>query len=92
MEFPVELGLIGTLPLVVLMGLCLFTAIRVQFRRHNRFYRAMGFSVTMAIVSIGLHSSTDFNLQIFANAATFVCVLAMAWLALYLPGGKVRSR
>ncbi len=59
--------------------------IRVQFKRNHPFFKAMGFSVTMVLISIAIHSSTDFNLQIFANAATFVCILAMPWLAMHLP-------
>ncbi len=88
LEFPIELGVVGTLPLLLLFLLSLGMAIRVQLRRHNRFYRAMGFSVTMALIAIGLHSSSDFNLQIFANAATFVCLMAMPWLAMHLPGNR----
>jgi O-antigen ligase len=87
-EFPLEVGVVGTLPLVALFCLAFYMALRVQLTRHNRFYRAMGFSVTMAMISIGLHSSTDFNLQIFANAATFVCIMAMPWLAMYLPSRR----
>ncbi len=90
-QFPVEVGILGSLPLAVLVLWTVTVAIRAQLRRRNRFYRAMGFSVTMAIVSIGLHSTTDFNLQIFSNAATFVCVLAMAYLAMYLPSKRHRS-
>ncbi|MBT4161652.1 MAG: O-antigen ligase family protein [Gammaproteobacteria bacterium] len=88
LEFPIELGIVGTLPLVMLFCLSLYMAIRVQLKRHNRFYRAMGFSVTMAMVSIGLHSTTDFNLQIFANAGTFVCILAMPWLSMHLKSDR----
>ena len=84
-EFPVELGLLGTLPLLLLFLLSLGLSIRVQFKRNHPFFKAMGFSVTMALISIAIHSSTDFNLQIFANAATFVCILAMPWLAMHLP-------
>jgi len=87
-EFPLEVGVVGALPLVALFCLAFYMALRVQITRHNRFYRAMGFSVTMAMISIGLHSSTDFNLQIFANAATFVCIMAMPWLAMYLPSRR----
>jgi O-antigen ligase len=87
-EFPLEVGVVGSLPLVALFCLAFYMALRVQLTRHNRFYRAMGFSVTMAMISIGLHSSTDFNLQIFANAATFVCIMAMPWLAMYLPSRR----
>ena len=90
-EFPVELGLLGSLPLVLLFLLSLGMAIRTQFKRHHAFSKAMGFAVTMALVSIAIHSSTDFNLQIFANAATFVCILAMPWLAMHLPREGHRS-
>ena len=92
MEFPVELGVIGMIPLVLLVCWSLFWAVRVQMTRHNRFYRAMGFAVTMAMVSIGIHSSTDFNLQIFANAATFVCILAMPFLCASLPGQHTKRK
>ena len=44
--------------------------------------RAMGFSSTMGVISIMLHSTTDFNLQIFANAATFMIILALPYLAI----------
>ena len=88
MQFPLEVGIVGMGPLVALFCLAFYMALRVQVTRHNRFYRAMGFSVTMAMISIGLHSSTDFNLQIFANAATFVCIMAMPWLAMYLPSRR----
>jgi O-antigen ligase len=87
-EFPVELGILGTLPLVALVCLSLTMALRVQLKRQNRFYRGMGFSVTMAMISIGLHSTTDFNLQIFGNAVTFICLMAMPWLAMSLPGRR----
>ncbi len=87
-EFPLEVGVVGMVPLVALFCLAFYMALRVQLTRHNRFYRAMGFSVTMAMISIGIHSSTDFNLQIFANAATFVCIMAMPWLAMYLPSRR----
>jgi O-antigen ligase len=88
LQFPLEVGIVGMFPLVALFILAFYMAFRVQVTRHNRFYRAMGFSVTMAMISIGLHSSSDFNLQIFANAATFVCIMAMPWLAMYLPSRR----
>ncbi len=91
MQFPVELGAVGVLPLVLLLVLTFGAALKAQLTRRNRFSRAMGFSATMAMISIGLHSTTDFNLQIFANAATFVCVLAIPWLALYMPRSSRRS-
>ncbi|UQB43283.1 hypothetical protein JX580_05255 [Thiomicrospira microaerophila] len=44
----------------------------------------------MALVSIMIHSFFDFNLQIPANAATFVVVCALAVLAPYHLSGSKR--
>jgi hypothetical protein len=38
----------------------------------------------MGILSIMIHSSVDFNLQIPANTMYFMVLLALAWIALYL--------
>jgi hypothetical protein len=45
----------------------------------------------MAMVALLIHSTVDFNLQIPANALTIVVVLAMGWIAKFLPSGAVRS-
>ena len=87
-EFPAELGVVGAFPLLLLFCLSLYKAVRVQITRRNQFYRAMGFAATMAMISIAIHSSTDFNLQIFANAATFVCIMAMPYLCASLPSRR----
>ena len=80
-EFPSELGVAGTFLLALFSTLCLYRAIRVQLERRNQLMRAMGFATTMSIISILIHSSVDFNLQIFANAATFISILALPWIA-----------
>jgi putative inorganic carbon (hco3(-)) transporter len=41
------------------------------------------FASTMAITALLVHSFADFNLQIPANAATFVVMLALAWICRY---------
>ena len=41
--------------------------------------RGLGCGVLMAIVALLIHTAVDFNLQIPANAATFVVILAMGW-------------
>jgi hypothetical protein len=46
--------------------------------------RGMACGILMAIVAILLHTAIDFNLQIPANAATFVVILAMAWVARWM--------
>ena len=80
-EFPSELGIIGTVPLALILLHSFVNAIRVQVSSRPQLMRAMGFSATMAIIAIMLHSVTDFNLQIFANAATFIVVLALPYIA-----------
>ena len=57
-----------------------------------------GFAATMAIVALLVHSAVDFNLQIPANAALFVVMLALAWVSRYgdssavAQGGRARDR
>ncbi|MNP82211.1 hypothetical protein D3C76_1807790 [compost metagenome] len=41
----------------------------------------MGFGAAVGIIALLIHSSTDFNLQIPANAATLVVLCAIAVLA-----------
>lgn len=83
-EFPSELGVLGFLPLVLLVAHAFYTAIRVQISRRSRLMRAMGFASTMAIIAIMMHSITDFNLQIFGNAATFMVILALPYICMNL--------
>ena len=80
-EFMGEIGLAGTVLLGLFGILCLHRSIRVQIDRRNQLMRAMGFAATMATISILIHSASDFNLQIFANAATFMGILAIPWIA-----------
>jgi O-antigen ligase len=87
LEFASNLGLIafGLLGFCVLVSL--YQAIRAQLVRRDRLAQGMGFAVTMAIVALLIHSSVDFNLQIPANAATFMVVLALAWVSRYANPG-----
>ena len=82
LEFTSNLGFLGVLPLALLLVHAFYTALWVQVSRRETLMRAMGFSATMGIISISLHSLTDFNLQIFANAATFMFILALPYLAI----------
>ncbi|MCK5719275.1 MAG: O-antigen ligase family protein [Thiomargarita sp.] len=85
LEFAVETGIIGLLILIAIMILALKNALIAQYRRHDSLCRGMAFSATMAMIAIIIHSSVDFNLQIPANAATFMIILALAWIANFLP-------
>ena len=74
-----ELGVIGFVPLsaFVVLGFC--QAVRMlKCLRHTQ-ARAVGFGSCMGIISMGLHSSVDFNLQIPANAMLFLAVIAIAY-------------
>ena len=59
----------------------LFVALRTQYQRRDAMCRGVAFGATMAIIALMIHSWVDFNLQIPANAFTFVVVLAMGWVA-----------
>ena len=73
---------IGLLGLVVLSSL--WAALKALYRRRDGLMRGMAFSSIMGIIALLIHSTVDFNLQIPANAATFMVVLALGWIALHL--------
>jgi O-antigen ligase len=95
LEFGAETGIIGVLLVGSIVVLSLGLALLAQYRRRDSLSRGMAFSAVMAITALLIHSSVDFNLQIPANAATFIVILAMAWLAYFLKSeakSKVRQR
>ncbi|MBI5912280.1 MAG: O-antigen ligase family protein [Betaproteobacteria bacterium] len=83
LQFASETGVVG----IALLGLLVFTsflaALRAQIIRHDPLMRAISFGAMMAIIALGMHSAVDFNLQIPANALTFMLLLAFAWISLY---------
>ena len=83
LQFACEFGLVfaGVLGAVVLASL--WTAIRAQLKRRDQLLQGMGFAATMAIVALLIHSAVDFNLQIPANAAMFIVMLALGWVCRY---------
>ncbi|WP_338570580.1 O-antigen ligase family protein [Pseudomonas canadensis] len=81
MQFIIEYGLIGSLPLLAFALLALWRALQALWRRESLFCSGIGFGAAMGIISIGIHSAVDFNLQIPANAATFTVLCAIAVLA-----------
>jgi O-antigen ligase len=81
LQFAIEYGLIGFIPLAGFVLLALYHALRALWRRDSWYRSGMGFGAAMGILGILIHSATDFNLQIPANAATFVTLCAMATLA-----------
>ena len=84
LEVASETGIIGVSLLSLIVLLSLYSAIKALSQRHDPLMIGMAFSAIMAMTAIGIHSFVDFNLQIPANAATFVVILSLAWNARYL--------
>lgn len=81
LQFAIEYGLVGMLPLALFVLGALAQAFKALWRRESWYRSGVGFSASMGILALMIHSATDFNLQIPANAATFVVVCAIAVLA-----------
>ncbi len=81
LQFAIEYGLIGFALLAAFVLLALYHALKALWRRESWYRSGIGFGAAMGILGILIHSSTDFNLQIPANAATFVTLAAIAVLA-----------
>ena len=82
-EFASETGAVGLGLLGLLVLMSFGAALRAQFARHNPLMRGFSFGAIMGIISLMIHSSVDFNLQIPANALTFMLLLAFAWVSLH---------
>lgn len=80
-QFAIEYGVLGTLPLSLFVLLALYWAFKALWQQRSMYRGGVGFGAAMGIIAILAHSTVDFNLQIPANAATFVVLCAIAVLA-----------
>jgi O-antigen ligase len=92
LEFLGEWGIVGCLPMALAVLLSLGTAGLALRERHDSLLRAIGFGSFMGIIALLIHSFVDFNWQIPANAGFFTVLLAMGWLARYMPVHKHAGR
>lgn len=90
-QFAIEFGLLGSLPLAAFILLALWYALRALWQRESVYRSGVGFGAAMGIIALLIHSSTDFNLQIPANAATLVVLCAIAVLAGSHNKGRARK-
>lgn len=90
-ELGAEYGVIGMIPLALVVLYCLWQGIRAQVERRSRFMQGIGFASTMGIISLLLHSFSDFNMHIPANALTFMLILAFGCIARHLPRSKASN-
>lgn len=91
LQFLIEYGVVGTLPLALFVIGALFYALKALWTRESWYRSGVGFGSAMAIIALLAHSFTDFNLQIPANAATLVVICAIAVLSNYHSKSRTRT-
>lgn len=84
LEIMADVGVVGIGLLGLVVMLSFWAALKALYCRRDPLMRGMAFASIMGVIALLIHSSVDFNLQIPANAATFMVVLALAWIALNL--------
>lgn len=88
LQFLIETGAIGVALLGIFVLVHVLHALRILLNRRSRLPAAVAFATLMATLALALHSLTDFNLQIPANAATLLCLMALGAAT----SGKSRQR
>ena len=83
LEFAAETGVLGLSLLGLMVVMSFAAALRAQYLRRDPLMRGLSFAAMMGIIALMIHSAVDFNLQIPANALTFMLILAFAWISLY---------
>jgi len=81
LEFASDTGVIGVTLLGSIVAMSIYTALVAQYRRRDPLMRGISFAAIMSICAMLIHSTVDFNLQIPANAATFMLILSLAWIS-----------
>jgi O-antigen ligase len=90
LELAAETGLLGIGLLGLLVSLSFAAALRAQQLRKDPVMRGISFAAMMGIIALMIHSTVDFNLQIPANALTFVLLLAFAWASRHCGEGQAQ--
>ena len=91
LEFATDTGVIGAGLLGLVIVMSIYAALVAQYRRRDPLMRGISFAAIMSISAMLIHATVDFNLQIPANAATFMLILSMAWIS-YGLNNKVKNR
>jgi putative inorganic carbon (HCO3(-)) transporter len=88
LEFAAEVGLLGVSLLALMVLMSFAVALRAHYQRSDPVMRGISFAAIMSIIGLMIHSAVDFNLQIPANALTFMFILALAWLSRQRQGAE----
>lgn len=80
-EFLSDTGIVGLALVGTLVVASFMQALRAYSVRHDPLMCGIAFGAMMGITCLMIHSTVDFNLQIPANAMTFMLVLAFAWVS-----------
>jgi O-antigen ligase len=91
-QFLSEAGIIGFLLFLVGMFYFIIRFVRMWRRRRDPFAVCIGMVSAGVIVSMAIHSYTDFNLHLPANFLTLTALLAIGYCALYLERHRGRDR
>ncbi|MFT5426247.1 MAG: putative inorganic carbon (HCO3(-)) transporter [Gammaproteobacteria bacterium] len=91
LEFATDTGVIGIALLGLVIVMSITVALVAQYRRKDPLMRGISFAAIMSICAMLIHATVDFNLQIPANAATFMLILSMAWIS-YGFNNKVKKK
>ncbi|WP_126455654.1 O-antigen ligase family protein [Sulfuriflexus mobilis] len=84
LQFATESGGLGLTILGLFVLSIILQALKALRQRRDPLYIGIAFAVIMGTSAILIHGTVDFNLQIPANAATFMLLQAFASLALHL--------
>lgn len=84
LQFLAETGALGG---VILGGFVLLTvgAGVLALRRRIPWAVGAGFAVLMSSIALFIHSWVEFNFQVIANAASYLIIAGMGWVACCLP-------
>ncbi|CAN2043923.1 O-antigen polymerase [Candidatus Magnetomoraceae bacterium gMMP-1] len=83
-QFIAEAGIIGFCIFFAGISYYFYRLIKLLRRRNDPFAVCLGIAPIAAIVSIAIHSYTDFNLHIPANYLMLMAVMAIGYSALHL--------
>ncbi len=78
-QFLIEVGPPGVIILGLLVFLTYIKGILVLMKRRDSIFCGTAVASMMAITCLAIHSFSDFNLQIPANAATLIVLMAAVW-------------